>query len=368
MKFEVLHKDPSSNARLGKLTTSHGTIDTPVFMPVGTQATVKALSSEELKEMGAEIILSNTYHLYLRPGTDIIEKAKGLHKFMNWDRAILTDSGGYQVFSLAKLRKLTAEGVEFQSHIDGSYHFFTPQKVIETQHIIGSDIMMPLDECPPYPCEYDYACNSMDLTIQWAAQSHKYHARKTEQALFGIVQGSTFEDLRKQCAMRLQEIGFDGYSLGGLSVGEPQELMCEIIGATTSILPEDKPRYLMGSGTPSDIVKSIELGIDMFDCVLPTRLGRNGTAFTSEGRIVVRNGQYKDDFTALDPECKCNVCTSYSRAYIRHLINAKEILGIRLVSYHNIYYYLNLLKDIRQAIKSNTFKKFREKILSTTGG
>lgn len=366
MKFEIVKKDVTSKARTGKLHTPHGIVNTPVFMPVGTQGTVKTLSSEDLVSINSEIILSNTYHLYLRPGMDIIKKAGGLHKFMNWDRAILTDSGGYQIFSLAPLRKIKSQGVEFQSHIDGSYHFFTPEKVIEIQNILGSDIIMPLDECPPYPCDHDYACNSLSITVEWASRSRVVHPKEKDkkQALFGIVQGSTFKDLRQKSLESLQKIDFCGYAIGGLSVGEPEDLMLETVAFTTPLLPEEKPRYLMGSGTPRDIIQCIEQGIDMFDCVLPTRSGRNGTAYTSKGKVVVRNSSYKEDLGPLDSECDCLTCSNYSRAYIRHLINTKEILGLKLISYHNIYFYIKLLEKIRQAITNNKFAEIKKWILS----
>lgn len=362
MKFEISKKDDTSHARVGKLYTSHGVIDTPVFMPVGTQGTVKTFTPAELTEIGVSIMLSNVYHLYLRPGMDVIKKAGGLHKFINWDRPILTDSGGFQIFSLAKFRRITEEGVEFQSHIDGSVHFFTPEKVIEAQNILGSDIIMPLDECTPYPCDYDYACNSIGLTIKWLIQSVKIH-KKMGQSLFGIVQGSVFPELRLQCIERFAELDLPGYAVGGLSVGEPVEQMHEIIAFTVPKLPEEKPRYLMGSGTPIDIIHSIEHGVDMFDCVLPTRNARTGTAFTSTGRLVIRNADCKEDFSPLDPECSCYTCKNYSRAYIRHLLNAEEILGLRLVSYHNVYFFIKLLENIRKAISEDRFQEIKKVIL-----
>lgn len=366
IKFEVIKKDTSSNARLGRIQTSRGAVDTPVFMPVGTQGTVKTFSSTELKDIGAGVILSNVYHLYMRPGIDIIKKAGGLHKFINWNSPILTDSGGFQIFSLARLRKINDEGVEFQSHIDGSLHFFTPKKVMEIQNILGSDIIMPLDECIPYPCDYNYACNSMKLTIEWLIQSAEFFKNNTEkeQSLFGIAQGGIYSDLREQCINQLIELDLPGYAIGGVSVGEPIEKMNEIIAFSAPKLPEQKPRYLMGTGTPNDIVQSIEQGIDMFDCVLPTRNARTGAAFTSSGRITIRNADYKEDFSPLDPECGCYSCKNYSRAYIRHLLNAEEILGLRLVSYHNIYFYVKLLERIRKAIQENRFQEIKKRILS----
>ena len=366
MKFEIIKKDKHTNARIGKIHTAHGTIDTPVFMPVGTQATVKTFSQEELKSMDASILLGNAYHLYLRPGTDTIKKAGGLHKFMNWNRPILTDSGGYQIFSLAKLQKISPDGVEFQSHLDGSLHFFTPEKVMEIQNILGSDIIMPLDECTPYPCDYDYACTSIELTIKWLTQSSKSQKDKNNQALFGIVQGSVYPELRQQCSKRLQELDLPGYAIGGLSVGEPINLMREIIELTAKELPSEKPRYLMGSGTPIDIIHAVSQGIDMFDCVLPTRNGRTGTAFGSFGRLTIRNNKYKNDLSPLDPDCNCITCKNYSRAYIRHLLNAEEILGLRLVSYHNVYFYIKLMKDIRKAIIEDNFTELKRRFSCCT--
>ena len=368
MKFELIKKDKTTKARIGRLHTSHSIIDTPVFMPVGTQATVKTFSPIDLKDIGINIILGNAYHLAMRPGIDVIKKAGGLHRFMNWDRAILTDSGGFQIFSLTKLRKITSEGVEFQSHIDGSLHFFTPEKIIEIQNDLGSDIMMPLDECIPYPCEHDYACNSLALTVKWLTQSTKYLEKynNKKQSLFGIIQGGTYPNLRKQCAKMMVDLDLPGYSIGGLSVGEPRDLMHNIISVTTDIIPSNKPRYLMGSGTPDDIIRSVEQGIDMFDCVLPTRNARTGTAITSSGRLVIRNAEFKEDFFPLDENCDCFTCKNYSRAYIRHLINAEEILGLRLVSFHNIYFYSNLMQRIRQSIAENKFIDLKNEILSKT--
>lgn len=363
MQFEIIKKDNSSHARLGKLYTPHGVIDTPVFMPVGTQGTVKTFTPNELEEIGTGIILSNAYHLYLRPGIGVIKKAGGLHKFINWNKPILTDSGGYQIFSLARFRKITDNGIEFQSHIDGSAHFFTPEKVMEIQHVLGSDIIMPLDECTPYPCDYDYACNSIELTIKWLTKSIKIHHEK-EQSLFGIAQGSIFPDLRKQFVERLTELDLPGYAIGGLSVGEPVDLMHEIISLSVPKLPEEKPRYLMGSGNPCDIIRSIEQGVDMFDCVLPTRNARTGTAFTSHGRLVIRNADYKEDFSPLDSGCNCYACKNYSRAYIRHLLNAEEILGLRLVSYHNAYFFIKLLEYIRKAITLGRLQEIKKEILN----
>jgi len=334
-------------------------------MPVGTQATVKALSTDELKDCSAEIILGNAYHLYLRPGLDIIGKAGGLHKFMGWDRPILTDSGGYQVFSLATLRKLSDEGAEFSSHIDGSKHILTPETALDIQGILGSDIMMVFDECVHYPAARDYVEQSLDLTTRWARRSKEYLEKRKRsgawrQLLFGIVQGSTYLDLRKKAVEELLRIGFDGYAIGGVSVGEPQELIYEIAGYTAALLPEDKPRYLMGVGTPPDILEAIALGVDMFDCVVPTRNGRNGQAFTACGDLQLRNAVYKEDFRPIDDTCECFACRNHTRAYIRHLFNTNELLGLRLVSLHNIYFYVKLIHLSRIAIEEGRFLSFKD--------
>jgi queuine tRNA-ribosyltransferase len=357
--FKVLHKDKSSKARIGVLETAHGNVNTPIFMPVGTQGTVKAMSNNELLECGAEIILGNAYHLNLRPGLDIIKKAGGLHKFMGWQKPILTDSGGYQVFSLAKLRKLSEEGAEFSSHIDGSRHFITPEKAIDIQEVLGSDIMMTFDECVHYPAARDYVEQSLDLTTKWAKRSKEHIRNRSGQLLFGIVQGSTYPDLRKKAVDDILSIGFDGYAIGGVSVGEPQNLMHEISSYTASLLPEDKARYLMGMGTPVDILEAISNGIDMFDCVVPTRNGRNGQAFTWNGELQLRNAEYKEDFTPIDKDCECMACRLHTRSYIRHLFNTEEILGLRLVSLHNIHFYVKLIQKSRQAIRDDCFESFR---------
>jgi len=366
--FKVIHKDKFTNARIGMLETAHGAIETPVFMPVGTQATVKALSSEEVKYCGASVVLGNTYHLYLRPGMEIIRNAGGLHKFMSWDRAILTDSGGFQVFSLATLMKVREEGVEFNSHVDGSRHFLTPEKVVQLQHDLGSDIMMPLDECLHYPSAKDKAEQSLALTNRWAKRAkEEFNKRVTghklqvtgKRLLFGIVQGSTYADLRKRAAEELVDIGFDGYSIGGLSVGEPAELMYEMMGNAVRYLPIDRPRYAMGVGMPHDFFNAIEMGVDMFDCVVPTRNARNGAAYTNEGRIIIRNGEYSKDLRPLSESCDCVVCKNYSRSYIRHLINTEEILGLRLTSLHNVYFYVKLLDRIREAIREDKFTELK---------
>jgi len=344
--------------------TGHGPVETPVFMPVGTQATVKALSNDEVKACGAEIILGNAYHLYLRPGLDIIGKAGGLHKFMGWDRPILTDSGGYQVFSLATLRKLSNEGAEFSSHIDGSKHFLTPEKAMDIQGVLGSDIMMTLDECVHYPAARDYVEQSLKLTTNWAKRSKAYLEKRQrsggwKQLLFGIVQGSTYLDLRKEAVEELLAIGFDGYAIGGVSVGEPRNLIYEIAGYTAELLPRDKPRYLMGVGTPPDILEAIALGVDMFDCVVPTRNGRNGQAFTAAGDLQLRNAEFKEDFRPIDETCGCLACRNHSRAYIRHLFNTEELLGLRLVSLHNICFYVTLIGQARKAIEEDRFLDFK---------
>ena len=364
--FKLLHNDTSSKARLGRLETAHGPIDTPVFMPVGTQGTVKALSNADLRDTGTEIILGNAYHLYLRPGLEIIKKAGGLHQFMGWDRPILTDSGGYQVFSLATLRKLTDNGAEFSSHIDGSKHVLTPERVIEIQQILGSDIMMMFDECVHYPAARDYVEQSIELTTRWALRARKHLDRsesKAGQLLFGIVQGSTYLDLRKRAVEGLLKIGFDGYAIGGVSVGEPRGLLYEIAGYTAALLPEDRPRYLMGVGMPQDILEAISHGIDMFDCVVPTRNGRNGQAFTSSGDIQLRNAEYKEDFRPIDEGCGCFACKNHTRSYIRHLFNTEELLGLRLVSLHNIHFYVRLIGQSRKAIAENRFASFKDQFL-----
>lgn len=360
MKFEVLSTDSQSKARAGKLTLAHGVVETPCFMPVGTRGTVKALSPFDLKEMGAQMILSNTYHLMLRPGVEVIRKAGGLHPFMSWDRPILTDSGGFQVFSLALLRKVREEGVEFASHIDGSRQFLGPKEAMEIQVALGSDIAMIFDECVPYPCDYDYACNAIERSLKWALQCWQARGAETNQALFGIVQGSTHRDLRTRSAEGLLEIPFDGYALGGLSVGEPIPLMWEMVGFTAPLLPKEKPRYLMGVGTPLDLLECVAAGIDLFDCVMPTRNGRNGTALTHAGKCLIRNSRHKEDFGPLDPECDCKICRNFSRSYLRHLFSVDEILGLQLLSYHNVYFYLELMRKMRQAIAEGRFAQFKK--------
>jgi len=366
--FKLIHKDSSTKARIGKLTTAHGEVNTPVFMPVGTQGSVKAISNEELEDCGVEIILGNAYHLYLRPGLDVIRKAGGLGKFMGWSRPILTDSGGYQVFSLATLRKLTDEGAEFSSHIDGSKHVLTPEKAVEIQEALGSDIMMTLDECVHYPAARDYVEQSLALTTKWAKRSKKFfneirNTNDERRTLFGIVQGSTYLDLRKKAVEELIGIGFDGYAIGGVSVGEPQNLIYEVAAYTASLLPEDKARYLMGLGTPPDMLEAIAMGVDMFDCVVPTRNGRNGQAFTLFGDLQLKNAEYKKDFNPIDDSCDCYACRTYTRAYIRHLFNTEELLGLRLVSLHNIRFYVKLIKMAREAIREGRFGAFKDEFI-----
>ena len=360
VKYELTKTCKQSGARLGRLHTPHGTIDTPIFMPVGTQATVKTMSPEELKEMNAQIILSNTYHLFLRPGHDIVREAGGLHAFMNWDRPILTDSGGFQVFSLSKLRDITEEGVTFRSHISGEKLFIGPEKAMEIQNALGADIIMAFDECPPYPADREYVKASTERTYRWLKRCMKAHQRPAEQALFGIVQGGMYQDLREESARQLVDLDLPGYAVGGLSVGESKELMYEVLDYTTPLLPGHKPRYLMGVGSPDALIEGSIRGIDMFDCVLPTRIARNGTAMTSQGRVVVRNAKYARDFTALDPECDCYTCRNYTKAYLRHLIKADETFGLRLITYHNLYFLLELMKQVRLAILEDRLLDFRD--------
>ncbi len=366
-KYELIKEEKDTGARLGKITTDHGEIQTPIFMPVGTQGTVKSMDQDDLKEMNAQIILGNTYHLYLRPGMEIMEKAGGLHKFMNWDRPILTDSGGFQVFSLGDLRKITEEGVEFRSHLDGSKHFMSPEKSIQIQNTIGSDIMMCFDECAPADADYDYTKKSMEMTSRWARRSKDAHQRPDEQALFGIVQGGMFDDLRVRSANELVEMDFPGYSIGGLSVGETKEKMFHMLDVTLPHLPQEKPRYLMGVGSVDALIEGVMRGVDMFDCVLQTRIARNGTALTSQGKLVVRNAAYADDFRPLDPECDCPVCRNYSRAYIRHLVKCNEILGARLLTYHNLYFTLKLMEKVREAILEDRLLELRTEVFSKYG-
>lgn len=358
-EFELIKECKETKARVGKLHTPHGIIETPIFMPVGTQATVKTMSPEELETIGAQIILSNTYHLYLRPGHDLVKEAGGLHKFMNWPHPILTDSGGFQVFSLGDLRTIKEDGVEFRSHIDGSKHFFSPEKVMEIENALGADIIMAFDECAPYPTSYEYALKALKRTTSWAKRCKEAHKRD-DQALFGIIQGSTYQELRERSAKEITALDFPGYAIGGLSVGEPNEIMYNVLEYTTPLLPRSKPRYLMGVGAPDNIVEGIMRGVDMFDCVLPTRIARNGTVMTTKGKLVIRNASYAKDFRPLDQECNCYACRNYSRAYIRHLIKTNEILGFRLTTIHNLHFLLNLTREIRKAILEDRFLKFRE--------
>ncbi|NLM06305.1 MAG: tRNA guanosine(34) transglycosylase Tgt [Tissierellia bacterium] len=367
MSFKVYKESTECMARTGELITAHGSIKTPVFMPVGTRATVKTMTSEEVEALGTEIILGNTYHLFLRPGHELIKEAGGLHKFMNWSGPILTDSGGFQVFSLADMRKITEEGVEFRSHIDGSKEFLSPQKSMEIQMALGSDIMMCFDECAPYPSSREYIEKSVTLTNKWARICRETVPLDYKNQVFGIVQGGFYKDLREKSAEEITEIGFDGYAIGGLSVGEPLPLMIEALEYTSPLLPGDKPRYLMGIGTPDYIFEAVQRGIDMFDCVLPTRVARNGTAMTSFGRLVVRNAKYKKDFIPLDPECDCEVCKNYSRAYIRHLFNVDEILGPRLLTIHNLHFMLRLVEKIREAIEVESFLDFKREFYKKAG-
>ena len=381
--FELLKSDAATKARRGRLTTGHGVIETPAFMPVGTQGSVKAVSPRELRELKAQIILGNTYHLFVRPGLEVIRHFGGLHRFMNWDGPILTDSGGYQIFSLAKLRKITEEGVAFQNHIDGTPTFISPETAMEIQATLGSDIAMVLDECPPWPCEYDYAARSLEMTNRWAKRCkavaaalwaareqatnthHAAHrAAATGQLIFGIVQGATFEDLRRSSAQALAAMDFDGYAVGGVSVGEPEPEMMQAIEWSEPHLPENKPRYAMGLGTPPQLIELIARGMDMFDCVLPTRLARNGTAFTASGTLNLKNAEFTLQTGPLEAGCACEACRGFSRAYIRHLIKAEEILGLRLLSIHNLHFYLDLMSRARRAIEEGSFAGFRAEFVS----
>lgn len=358
--YELIKQCPHTGARAGRIHTPHGSFDTPIFMPVGTQATVKTLSPEELKAMDAGIILSNNYHLFLRPGSSLVKEAGGLHKFMNWDRAILTDSGGFQVFSLGELRKISEEGVTFRSHIDGSKKFLSPEIATKSQMDLGADIIMAFDECVPYPADFKYTRESMELTLRWA-QRCKDTMINEHQGLFGIVQGGMYKDLRIECAHRLVDMDFPGYAVGGLSVGEPKELMYEMLDITLEHLPQNKARYLMGVGTPDCLVEGVMRGIDMFDCVYPTRVARNGTAMTWNGRLVIKNAQYEHDFTPIDEHCNCYTCRNYSRAYIRHLVRVNEIFGLRLLTIHNLHFLIDFMKQMRQSILEDRFPEFYRK-------
>jgi queuine tRNA-ribosyltransferase len=374
--FVVLARDKESRARLGRLTTAHGEIDTPAFMPVGTQGSVKGVSPLELCELNAQIILGNTYHLFVRPGLDVIKHFGGLHNFMNWGGPILTDSGGYQIFSLSKLRKITDGGVEFQNHIDGARAFISPEIAMEIQMLLGGDIAMALDECVPYPCEYDYAGQSTEMTRRWAKRCREWKRRNGETVkrgladsperrfadsmLFGIVQGGTFEDLRKESAQGIVDIDFDGYAIGGVSVGEPEEEMMQAVEWAEPFLPGNKPRYAMGLGTPPQLLELIARGMEMFDCVLPTRLARNGTAFTAGGTVNLKNAEFALDKNPIEENCTCDACREFSRGYIRHLVKAEEILGLRLITLHNLHFYLNLMNRARTEIEKGTFDQFRK--------
>ncbi|MDW8382234.1 MAG: tRNA guanosine(34) transglycosylase Tgt [Verrucomicrobiota bacterium] len=362
--FELLKIDSHTAARRGRLITPHGVVETPVFMPVGTQASVKALDPRELEEMGTQIILGNTYHLYIRPGLDILEAAGGLHRFMNWTKPILTDSGGYQVFSLAKIRKIHAHGVEFRSHVDGTRLFLGPKEVMAIQRVLGSDVAMVFDECPPYDAPPREQRMAVERTLRWARECRE-QPRAAGQQLFGIVQGGTSAELREQCARELVAMDFDGYAIGGVSVGEPEPAMFHAVDLTVRHLPPDKPRYAMGLGTPAQIVELVARGVDMFDCVLPTRVARNGTAFTRRGAFALKGGSYKADFRPIEEGCDCYACRHFSRAYLRHLLNVNEILGLRMVSVHNTHLYMRLMADIRAAIESGTFEEFRREFVAT---
>ena len=383
--FELLAQDRSASggkARRGRLTTAHGVIDTPAFMPVGTQGSVKAMSPRELREVNAQIVLGNTYHLFVRPGLEVIKHFGGLHKFMNWDGPILTDSGGYQIFSLAKLRKITEEGVHFQNHVDGTPAFVSPEIAMEIQATLGSDIAMTLDECAAYPCEREYAARSLEMTTRWAKRCKEVVAAAvpggrtstplppvtaaptTSQLIFGIIQGATFEDLRKQSAQAIVDLDFDGYAVGGVSVGEPEEEMMRAVDSTEPFLPPDKPRYAMGLGTPPQLLGMIARGMDMFDCVLPTRLARNGTAFISTGTLNLKNAEFALDKRPIEESCECSTCQEFTRGYIRHLIKAEEILGLRLISLHNLFFYLDLMRRVRWAIESGAFEAFQKEFVA----
>jgi queuine tRNA-ribosyltransferase len=369
--FELVARDEGTGARAGLLHTPHGSIETPIFMPVGTRATVKTLTQRDLEELNARIVLGNAYHLYLRPGHELIDRAGGLHGFMNWQRPILTDSGGYQVFSLGELNKISEEGVRFQSHLDGSYHLFSPERVMEIEHGLGADIIMAFDECTPFPCTRQYAEDSMEMTLRWADRCLQRHDQLTAershrppQALFGIVQGSIYPDLRARCARRLVAMDLPGYAIGGLAVGEPRRDMFATIEETLPHLPDGKPRYLMGVGLPNDLVEAVTAGIDMFDCVIPTRNARNGTLFTADGRLRIKNAKHAEDFSPLDPTCICRTCRHYTRAYLRHLFQTDEILGLHLATYHNVHFYLQLMRDMRQAIIDGRFAAWQAEFLA----
>ncbi len=364
VRFELIKKDAGTHARRGRLITPHGTIETPVFMPVGTAATVKAMRPEQIAEMGAGILLSNTYHLFLRPGHEIVREAGGLHKFMNWNGAILTDSGGFQVFSLGALRKITEEGVSFRSHIDGSKRMLSPEISMEVQHALGSDIIMAFDECAPYPADRRYVQNSMARTHRWLARCKAAHTDTERQSLFGIMQGGTYADLRAESAKAVTDLELPGYAIGGLSVGEPKLLMYEIMDGCVELLPQEKPRYLMGVGSPDCLFEGVERGIDMFDCVLPTRIARNGAAMTSQGQLNIKNARFERDFGPLDPNCGCYTCRNYSRAYLRHLFKCDEILSSMLLTTHNLYFLIKLMERMRRALDEGTFSALKKQFFA----
>lgn len=367
IKYELLHEEKHTGARLGRLHTPHGVIETPIFMPVGTQATVKTLAPEELHTMNAQIILGNTYHLWLQPGDDIIKEAGGLHQFMNWNKPILTDSGGFQVFSLSNLRDIKEEGVHFRHHRSGEKLFLSPERAIEIQNNLGSDIMMSFDECVELPSTHEYAKQSLERTLRWAERGLRAHKYPEKQALFGIVQGADFEDLRRRSAEELVKMDFPGYSIGGLSVGETKETMYRVLDFTMPYLPKNKPRYLMGVGSPDALIEGSIRGVDMFDCVLPTRIARHGTAMTSTGRVIIKNKEYERDFTPLDHACDCYTCKNYTKAYLRHLIKAGETFGQRLISYHNVHFLLKLMENVRHAIKEDRLLDFKEEFFLKYG-
>ncbi|QTU82735.1 tRNA guanosine(34) transglycosylase Tgt [Carnobacteriaceae bacterium zg-C25] len=367
IKYRLIKTEKHTGARLGEIITPHGTFPTPMFMPVGTLATVKSMAPEELNAMGAGIILSNTYHLWLRPGEDIVEEAGGLHKFMNWNKGILTDSGGFQVFSLSDMRKITEEGVHFRNHLNGSKMFLSPEKAINIQNKLGPDIMMSFDECPPFHESRDYVEKSINRTTRWAERGLKAHANPDRQGLFGIMQGAGYKDLRLQHAKDMISLDFPGYSIGGLSVGETKQEMNTVLDYLTPIMPENKPRYLMGVGSPDALIDGVIRGVDMFDCVLPTRIARNGTCMTSRGRLVVKNAKYERDFRPIDEQCDCYTCRNYTRAYVRHLFKADETFGLRLTSYHNLYFLLNLMKNVRQAILDDNLLEFKQDFFEQYG-
>lgn len=365
--YELIKTDPRTRARRGRVTTPHGIIETPVFMPVGTAATVKAMRPEEVKNMGAEIILSNTYHLYLRPGHEIVKAAGGLHKFMNWNKPILTDSGGFQVFSLGAMRKIREEGVEFRSHIDGSKHMLSPEKSMEIQNALGSDIIMAFDECAPYPADRKYVKDSLERTTRWLKRCKEYHKNTENQSLFGIMQGGMYTDLRKESAEQIVDLDLPGYAIGGLSVGEPKEIMYEVMDECVDYMPKEKARYLMGVGSPDCLFEGVERGIDMFDCVLPTRIARHGMAMTSQGRVNIKNAKFAKDFTPLDPNCDCYTCRNYSKAYLRHLFKADEILSSMLMTNHNLHFLVKTMENIRKSIEEDRFLEYKKEFYDSYG-